>query len=193
MCPSPRIQDTQGTRLSLFKHYGAWRLNATPWAVTKHPFLSLDPGTFVSISAVLLSWFINHFSERKCVTNGAALLMRPHDCGCVCVRRHVCVFVCLCLCCVVCKAFLYGNWLSILWQKCTNAFDWHMLNPSLCLWEATNWSVCVYVWVCGWQCMCANATDPKGMRLIFWGLPSSHGILHACASLFVILWSTCWV
>lgn len=38
-----------------------------------------------------------------------------------------------------------------------------MLNPSLCHWEA-NWSVCVEV--VRDVCVCVNATDPKGIRLI---------------------------
>lgn len=39
-----------------------------------------------------------------------------------------------------------------------------MLNPSLCHWEATNWSVRS----CGGEdvSVCANATDPKGISLI---------------------------
>lgn len=94
-------------------------------------------------------------------------------------------------CHVVCKASPRENWLSILWQKCTNVFDWHMINPSLCHWEATNWSVhaCVPVCLCACVCMCvgegcsmcANATDPKGIRLIFEGFQAALGsCMHVC-------------
>ncbi len=113
-----------------------------------------------------------------------------------CVPRHVCVLACSTPCThsmpfqghhVVCEASFYGNWLSILWQKCTNVSDWHMLNPSLCHWDATNWSVCVCVcvcvcvYVCEWGCMCAKATDPKGIRLISEGFQASLGsCMHVC-------------
>lgn len=91
---------------------------------------------------------------------------------------------------VVCKASLSGSWLSILRQKCTMVSDWHMLNASLCHWEATNWSVCLSVcvcgnvYMCGWGCMCANATDPKGIRLIFDGFQGALGsCMHVCLCL----------
>lgn len=82
-------------------------------------------------------------------------------------------------CHAVRNASLYGNWLPILWKKCTSVFDWHMFDPSLCHWEATNCSVSVCV--CGWGCMCANATDPKRIGLIFEGFQAALGsCMHVC-------------
>ena len=95
-------------------------------------------------------------------------------------------------CHAVRNASLYGNWLPILWKKCTSVFDWHMFDPSLCHWEATNCSVsvcvCVCVWVRMYVCKCHRS---QKNWVDFWGFPSSPGILHACVSLFVILRSTC--
>lgn len=90
-----------------------------------------------------------------------------HPCGCVCVHLHG--YVCVCYSMYTqhgssrlsygLKYSLCSNWLSFLWQKCTKVSDWNILNPPLCHWEATNWSVhvCPNVCMCVWGCMCAKS------------------------------------
>lgn len=59
-----------------------------------------------------------------------------------------------------------------------------MLNPSLLHWEVTNWSMFVFVCVGERQSetdhMCANATNPIGISVIFEGFQAALGsCMHA--------------
>lgn len=118
--------------------------------------------------------------------------MRPHDCACVVTD--------LCECKLLQYVLLHGHTACLskaaIWpaELLSMGIDSSVTKMYWCLWLAhvvsalrvtwrppTGVCLCMSVCVCGWGRLCANATDPKGIRLVSEGFQEAPGsCMHVC-------------